>query len=632
MSVRIKLLVLVLFVGIVPLIVLTLTTIRQQQGATERLVAALHQATSRSAALRVQTALEAEQRQAELLGGQTIRWQELGPDERRGALWLVYRQLEDAVAVVLLDADGRPVGPAAYVDAAYAAKAEPGRLVGTPELVARLTDAFVTTPATRGRAVLGTVEPGPEAPIAPLVLGVEGAGGQPWKLGVALSLRRLCAGVVRPANEPIEALLLDAGGRVLCPSAQGAPRPFGTGLPAAAQGADELVAYRDDTGRAMLAVRSPLPSGWALVTRQPAETAFAATRALGHQALLWIAVSLLIALAAGSYLARGISQPIRRLVAGVEAFARGEFGHRLGRRERDEFGRLAGAFDRMGEEIEVRDAAIRAWNEELQQRVDERSRELELALRRLEQSRRIAALGSLGAAVAHEINPPLTSVLGITQLVQQRLAAEPARAKEAELLRQAADEAQRMRRVVKRLLGLSQTIAERQMASIDVHDLLDATLRLAEESGVLASGQIAREYAAEPLAIRGAFSPLQQAMLQILGNASEASPAAGRVVVRTTADEISVRIAVRDDGKGIDPAHLGRIFEPFFTTKPAEQGGGLGLAIARRIVEEHHGTIMAESEVGVGTTVTLVLPRIRSAAGGPPGRAADEPPPSRGSP
>ena len=102
---------------------------------------------------------------------------------------------------------------------------------------------------------------------------------------------------------------------------------------------------------------------------------------------------------------------------------------------------------------------------------------------------------------------------------------------------------------------------------------------------------------------------IQQALLQVLTNAVAATGENGRIVVSTLLGERGMlRIVVSDNGCGIVPEDLEKIFEPFFTTGDASEGAGLGLAIAQRIVEEHHGTISARSRVGEGTVVSIALP------------------------
>ena len=124
---------------------------------------------------------------------------------------------------------------------------------------------------------------------------------------------------------------------------------------------------------------------------------------------------------------------------------------------------------------------------------------------------------------------------------------------------------------------------------------------------------VVQELAADTPIIYADRQKLRQVFLNLLTNASDAMPEGGTLTLRSRPDtleggEAAVRIEVADTGVGIPAAHLEKVFDPFFTTKEEGQGTCLGLAICRRVVEEHHGTIRIDSEVGKGTTVILVLP------------------------
>jgi two-component system sensor histidine kinase HydH len=114
----------------------------------------------------------------------------------------------------------------------------------------------------------------------------------------------------------------------------------------------------------------------------------------------------------------------------------------------------------------------------------------------------------------------------------------------------------------------------------------------------------------EEIIVRGDGEKLRQAFLNIVLNALQATPKGGDVTISCRQSDAGWQIAFRDTGPGIDAETKTRIFEPFFTTKP--DGTGLGLAVTRKIIEAHHGTLEVESEVGRGTTVVVMLPAAMS--------------------
>jgi two-component system NtrC family sensor kinase len=427
-------------------------------------------------------------------------------------------------------------------------------------------------------------------------------------VALGLSLRRFCGDVGRA--EGFEILVTDGRGRAICaPQLEKPLAPVAPGLLAYIKRGQHVGTYVNQQGQQLVAATGQMSHGWRVVAQQPAELAYWSSRRIRAQTIFWIALSLVVALAAGLFLSRSISRPIERLVEGAGELARGNVAHRLRMEERDEFGRLGRAFDKMSDEIAARDAEIRAFNAELQERVEERTLELREAHRRLLHSEKVAAAGSFSAGVASEINDPLTAVLGITQLLLTRAREAPGRSRDAELLASAEHEGQRMRGVIRRLQALAYGQAESRFSRIPVPGLLDATLSLLDSELQERQVQLVRGYADDLPAVRGNFTQLQQAVLQVLTNALAATREQPRIGVSALlSDSGMVRIVIADNGCGILPEDLERIFEPFFTTGDAAEGAGLGLAIVQRIIEQHHGTISATSTPGEGTVVAIALP------------------------
>jgi signal transduction histidine kinase len=258
-----------------------------------------------------------------------------------------------------------------------------------------------------------------------------------------------------------------------------------------------------------------------------------------------------------------------------------------------------------------------AWNESLERRVTEKTRELRQAQDLLLRSRSLAALGELGAGVAHEINNPLTGVLGIAQLVLADLpASHPARP----LIQDVEAQALRIRKIVQNLLRFAQRQSGEDFAPVELTRVLDDAVELCGPSDLAAAGvQVVRRYASSVPPVRGSATQLQQVFIQLIQNARGAMEAGGTLTLEITApDEKLVRLRIGDTGRGINPEHLPRVFDPFFTIKaqaaapddPAAAGAGMGmgLSVVHKIVEEHGGVVQVQSEVGRGTTFEMTFP------------------------
>jgi two-component system, NtrC family, nitrogen regulation sensor histidine kinase GlnL len=235
------------------------------------------------------------------------------------------------------------------------------------------------------------------------------------------------------------------------------------------------------------------------------------------------------------------------------------------------------------------------------------TKKLEHSLRRLD---RLASAGTLSAGMAHEIRNAMVAVKTFVDLLLEKNQAD-------ELAEIVSQEMERMVSMVSQILKFA-VPAHPVFAPMSVHKILDRTLLLAQHrvEGRLITFE--RKLQAEKDVLDGDQHQLEQAFVNLLLNAVEAINANGTLTVTTEslADDQAqlregntrrwLRIRVSDTGAGITQDNMGRLFEPFFTTK--QNGTGLGLAVTRRIIEEHNGTIQVESTPGQGTTFTVMLP------------------------
>lgn len=255
----------------------------------------------------------------------------------------------------------------------------------------------------------------------------------------------------------------------------------------------------------------------------------------------------------------------------------------------------------------------------------ERVCEIDKRLRQMYQAEKLAAVARLAAGLAHEMNNPigfmrsnlttLGQYLERVAALRERLADAPAAWRELdldfvtedgrELVRECIGGADRIARLVRDLQGFSNVDRpEEQMA--DVNDCLRAAARLIEPGK---PAGVALELDLQPLPqLLCLPGHLNQVFFNVIQNAVQASGGHGQVTVATSAEAEAVVIRIHDTGGGIAPEDLGRVFDPFFTTHPVGDGTGLGLTVARDIVQAHDGDISIDSLPGRGTTVTIRLP------------------------
>ncbi len=301
------------------------------------------------------------------------------------------------------------------------------------------------------------------------------------------------------------------------------------------------------------------------------------------------------------FFVRRITRPLVELRDNAEAVGRGDFSRRIEQVSNDECGDLAEEFNQMTSSLQ----SSRAELERAMQQV-------RTTQEQLVQSEKLSAVGQFVAGVAHELNNPLTAVVGFSELLQSM----PGDAKTHEHLDRIAKSAHRCHKIVHSLLSFArQHPPERKL--VDVHVVIDEVLEIMAYDLRTSNVTVKREFSTELPPVLADAHQLQQVFVNILGNARQAMDAfqrEGRIAVRTRAIGGMVTIEFQDNGPGIKPEHLARIFDPFFTTKPVGKGTGLGLSLCYGLIQEHGGKISARSEPGQGATFAIELPVAQSAA------------------
>jgi len=229
--------------------------------------------------------------------------------------------------------------------------------------------------------------------------------------------------------------------------------------------------------------------------------------------------------------------------------------------------------------------------------------------RRLEatiaQSEKLAAVGQLAAGLAHEINNPLTAIIANTQLLQREIEPQDDKREMVDLIAKAG---YRAAQVVRNLLDLARK-EQYVFEPTDVNETLRNALSLLNHEFMARSIALVFDPADDLPSINGSPDHLQGVWLNLLTNAMDALESnANQINVSSALHGKEIRITVSDNGKGIPPERLNRIFEPFYTTKAPGRGTGLGLSLCHRVIKQHGGHILVDSQMGVGTKFTVLFP------------------------
>lgn len=275
---------------------------------------------------------------------------------------------------------------------------------------------------------------------------------------------------------------------------------------------------------------------------------------------------------------------------------------------------LAHSFDAMRVRLKAAVSEINEFTQKLEGKVEERTKELQLAHQKLVQSDRMASLGQLSASVAHEINNPVAGILNLSMLLQRILREDgvpPARLADFKrYLAQITSETSRVGRIVSDLLAFSRRPAPHR-SETDLNGVIQNTLSLISHKLKLNNVEARLELDPALPHVQCDRSQIQQAVLNLVLNAAEAmqgKPSPLLTIASGRGRGAAAWFRVSDNGEGMTPEVMKQIFDPFFTTKPDGKGVGLGLAVTYGIVHSHGGEIEVKSAPGQGTAFTVTLP------------------------
>jgi len=311
--------------------------------------------------------------------------------------------------------------------------------------------------------------------------------------------------------------------------------------------------------------------------------------------IVLILVCTTVVIAIGISLTNRITQPILQLAEGAKAIGSGSLDHRISITSKNEVGALAKEFNQMA-------TKLKESYSNLEQKVEERTAQLLRA-------ERLAAVGELAAEVAHEINNPLGGLGNFASMLENEPENTQQTKKYAALILEGL---KRVEIIVKRLLTFSRPYSL-QMSDKNINSIINNSIKFIEYRIEPCHITIKKDLNETIPYVYIDVDNISQVLINIMVNALESMPDGGTLTIKTdTCKEHNncVTVYIADTGCGIREELKDKIFEPFFTTKnkEGEKGLGMGLAISKRIIEDHHGKINLESEFGKGTTFGICLP------------------------
>lgn len=298
-----------------------------------------------------------------------------------------------------------------------------------------------------------------------------------------------------------------------------------------------------------------------------------------------------------------ISAPLMRLLRHTERVGEGDLDCRLPVVSKDEVGQLGSAFNRMTAHLQEAQNELRDLMQDLETKVDARSRKIEEIQSRLSHSEKLASLGALVAGIAHEINNPLTSIVMFSSMALGNPELSPSLRNDLETV---LSETQRCADIVRRLLEFSRESPPCKEYS-SINTLLDQTFALVEHQELFHNVLTHRRYTTDLPEVLIDPNQIRQVVINMLVNAGQAMDGTGDLVLSTERRGQWLRIEIEDSGCGIPEENRTKIFDPFFTTKE-HVGTGLGLSVSYGIIQNHGGKIEVESRVGEGTRFIILLP------------------------
>ena len=350
--------------------------------------------------------------------------------------------------------------------------------------------------------------------------------------------------------------------------------------------------YKMKNGEDIIANYASIPgSNLYIVVTTPEKQAFMSARDLLIAVLTFGIGFFIIGSVLSFALASRITKPLNKLKDITSQIGAGDFKVPVDVVSNDEVGELALNIDKMKNSLLERDEKI------------------EHSKMALVQSEKMSAFGQLSAGIAHEVKNPLAGILGHAQLGKSK-SKDPDVTKHLDMIER---ETRRTKEIIENLMRFAR--AEKPtLEPTDLHETVSRAVDLVDHQVSLQGVKIVRDFHSVST-VNANSNQIQQVLLNLMMNSTHAMETAKTKILTVSVQDKNdvVQIRIKDSGAGMSPEVQKRIFEPFFTTKPAGKGTGLGLSVSIGIVGDHKGKIYVESEVGVGTTFFIDIPKASGA-------------------
>jgi signal transduction histidine kinase len=271
--------------------------------------------------------------------------------------------------------------------------------------------------------------------------------------------------------------------------------------------------------------------------------------------------------------------------------------------------------DAYHQKLEFSNKELERLNWQLEDIVEERTEQLKEFEHKLRQVERLALIGTVASGIAHEVGTPLNIISGRVEMLVNKAGTDERLQKDLNIINQ---QIERITKIIRELLSVSRP-REHAVTDIDVNELLTGVLQFLSVPIEKSRIHVSLNVDGCGSVVHGDKDQLQQVFLNLIVNALQSIEGSGKIDIRAACVDRDgsnyVCVEIADTGKGIARENLEKIFDPFFSTKSHGEGTGLGLPIVRDIVKKHDGYISVESEIGKGSTFSVLLPSPAAVAG-----------------
>ena len=384
--------------------------------------------------------------------------------------------------------------------------------------------------------------------------------------------------------------------------------------------------FSDQASHRFLATYSTIDShdwpelNWRVIVQQPIEEAYQASRQMRMEIVKVLILVLAIILGLGYWISAKIVERVQTLQHAMERVGEGNFDVPQVPPSNDEFGALSDKFLSMAASLKEKTMSllsareeVQRWNSELETRVQARTRDLKAAQEQIIASEKLAALGQMASVVGHELRNPLAVMNNSVYFLKTKLGAAAGETgldpKIDKYLKMIESEIAKSNTIIRDVLDFARNRAL-NAKPIKLDDLVAHSI---ERIAIPPNVTLKKDLQLGSTEVPVDEDEIRQVLVNLMENACQAMISGGMLIVGTKTQGGFAEIVIGDTGCGIPQEHVAKIFAPFFTTK--SRGTGLGLAVVKKIIDRHQGTIKVDSKVGEGTRFTIRLPLVRQGEG-----------------